>query len=244
MSDFDLDKKLPSTRVTRELIAALERYVLSRAEQLSSKGPDAREALAKCSTTTIEDDLGSETFSTITEYVHALFSDATRAVNVHFRVYEPSLPRISIKINFSTEKSGTGIRIYYSGPNARETVMGLYDGLLECVKRYPAGNALYNPHPAIQGALTAVTVGAFWVVPLLWRIWPLANAVLLVVFWVLLFVYLIVMPRIRPYTVFDSHKAKQYEEAWRWTIRGLIGFVVFSSFLTILRDKVVSFLSK
>lgn len=154
MSRFNLKKSLPSTRVTRELVRSLEIYIEKRTESLAANPTEELNALLASRRTTITDDLGTEQFGSIDEYAPSLFSNTTTSIEIDFiGSYQTSLRSLTIRIRFSGENIHTRVQIDYDAPNAREVVVGLYDGIKRCLETSPARNAFFHPPGFWQGVI-------------------------------------------------------------------------------------------
>jgi hypothetical protein len=230
MAKFTLNKSLPSTRVTRDVVRSLETYIAQKTAALA--------ALLESRKTTIKDDHGTEQLGTIDERALTLFSDATTEVKVEFSSYETSLGRLTIDVNFSLERIHSIVWISLEGPNAREVAVGLYAGIRQCVDTSPARNGLFHPPAFWQGVLVALPMGIFATSGLVSRF--VSNGV----YWVLmalgltLFMLWFVAPKIRTYNVFDSDRANRRGRAWDWLFKGSIGFLLFGTVLALARDRI------
>ena len=45
----------------------------------------------------------------------------------------------------------------------------------------------------------------------------------------LLALYLVVVPSLRPYIIFDSPKTEKSQKQWDWFVRGFLTFIVFGT---------------
>lgn len=241
MSRFNLKKSLPSTRVTRELVRSLEKYIEKKTEFLAAKPTEELDALLAGRRTTVMDDLGTEQFGTIDEYAPSLFSNTTSSIEVEFiGPYQTSLRGLVIRVRLSGENMHTGIQIDYDAPNAREVVVGLYDGIKRCLETSPARNAFFHPPAFWQGVIGAFTYMLFLAAIATWRFMPTAVTFLLIALWLTLYLLWSVAPRFHPYTVFDSEQANRYARDFDWLIKGLLGFLLFGTLMTLMRDKLLS----
>jgi hypothetical protein len=243
MPHFDLCKCPPSTRVTRQLVNSLENYVAKKKAALATNPDEKGGGWQWSQKTTIVDDLGSEPLSSIDEHTLPLFSDTTTSVKVRLSGTHMSSPsELILEVDLSKERSKCGIRISYDGPNAREVVVGLYDGIKRCLGTSPAHNALVHPPLGgqlailllIQAPFSAALASLF-----LSRAdvaYPfLALGLVLLLLW-------LVIPRIRPYTVFDSDRANRYARAWDWFVKGFLTLLIFGTLLTLMGEKLFQWL--
>ncbi len=242
MSRFTLTKPLPSTRVTRDLVRSLETYIAQKTTALAGKTAD-EQALLASKRTTIKDDLGTEPLITIDEHAQNLFSDSTTEVEVEFRgAYKSNLEQLSIAIKFSDERIHSSVRISFEAPNAREVVVGIFDGLKRCIDTSPGRNSLFHPPAFWGGAIGALTFMVFMVAVWSWRFVPPVIAWALFALWLTLYLVWSVAPKFRPYTVFESDRANRRARGWDWLFKGLLGFLLFGTALTLMREKLAAWL--
>lgn len=241
MSRFNLKKSLSSTRVTRELVRSLEIYVEKRTESLAANPTEELNALLASRRTTVTDDLGTEQLGSIDEYASSLFSNTTTSIEVEFiGSYQTSLRNLTIRIRLSGENIHTGVQIDYDAPNAREVVVGLYDGIKRCLETSPARNAFFHPPAFWQGVISAFTYILFLAPIATWRFIPAALTFLLIALSFTLYLLWSVAPKFRPYTVFDSEQANRYARDFDWLIKGLLSFLLFGTLMTLMRDRLLS----
>lgn len=155
MSDFKLEKRLPSCNVNKDLLKELEAYLFARAKALA--GEDVFEDGSLFSIR-IHDDLGVETLSSVDAIPGGQFLDSTTQVRIELdlRYGKKSFP-LEVDIKFTKDRSLSNLNIFYSGTDARSVVAGLHDGIMRLLLSSKNNNSYFNPHPAVEGALWVVT---------------------------------------------------------------------------------------
>jgi hypothetical protein len=191
--------------------------------------------------TTITDALGTETLSSIDEFSPPLFPDTTTRVRVAYHGrYDSPLPDLQMTVSFHTNRLFNDVDIEYEGVNAREVATGLCEGVLQCVRTSPAHNAWINP-PLPWSALISIATGVVFVlVGMLATTLPLGITAVLGALLLLMYFFWSVGPKLKPYTVFDSDQANRNARAWDWTIKGLAGFIIFGTAMTLVRERLFS----
>lgn len=238
MSQFKLEKQLPSCTVSKDLLTELEAYLLTKAKALA--GDKALEE-GRCFRVCIHDDLGVETISTVENIPGGQFLDSTSqvALELDLRYGKASFP-LEVDIRFSKDRSFSKLTISYSGDDARSVVAGLNDGILRLVLSAKNENRFFNPPPILEGALWVATSFPLFIGSAIEKVVPSGFAVGALVA-ALMYAFLIAGKRLRPYTAFDTPSTERNSKVVEWFIYGLAGFLVFGSLFVFLRKGVIGF---
>jgi len=242
LSSFTLEKELPSTLVTKQLVTSIESYLTQRLSGLSDNRGEVSPEVEEGRVTKITDELGIESLGSIQEFPYSIFPDSTNAIEIEFT--QPPLGStmtyLRVAVRFHKERVHSRVRISCEGRNAKEFATGIYGGILQCLQTAPARNGFFNPKPYWRGAL-----GAIFVVLILGQVAALVyappGAALFLALIVLshLFIWDLA-PKMRPYTVFESDRANRNLRAWDWAFKGFLGFIIFGTALTFLRDYIAA----
>lgn len=245
MSSFTLEKELPSTRVNKQLVDSIESYLARRFSAITGTRDEAGPEVEAGRVTKITDELGIESLSSIQEFPSSIFPDSTTSIEIEFTRPPPEsgMTYLRVAVHFHKERVHSRVRICCEGNNAKEFTAGIYQGILQCLQTAPARNGFFNPTPYCRGAL-----GAIFFALLLGQVAALVYAPP----GVALFLALVVLshlfiwdiaPKMRPYTVFESDRANRNLRAWDWAFKGFLGFIVFGTGLTFLRDYIATVLN-
>lgn len=242
MSQFKLEKQLPSCAVGKDLLRELEAYLLSKARALA--GEEAlEEALeeGRYFCVCIHDDLGVETISSVEKIPGGQFLDSTSqvALELDLRYGKTSFP-LEVRIRFDKDRSFSKLTISYSGDDARSVVAGLHDGVLRLVLSVKNRNGFFNPPTMLEGALWIATSLPLFIGLAIEKIIP-AGFAMGVFVTALMYAYLIAGKRLRPYTAFDTPSTERNSKIVEWFIYGLVGFLVFGTLFVVLRKSVIGF---
>jgi hypothetical protein len=127
--DFKLTRHPPATRVGKTLLAELENYINGQAARITAK---PIEELKSDFNIVIVDKFGTETLKSASELKGEKLPDSVKALKVQFKPFTSA--GLSISIEFSRLRMESSIDISQTGPDARETVMGIYTELQRLLK--------------------------------------------------------------------------------------------------------------
>lgn len=238
MSDFKLEKQIPSCDVDKKVLKEIEEYLIARAKTLAGK--DILEHSDRFSVQ-IHDDLGVETVSSVNDIPGGQFLDSTRRIQLRLNLkYGFQGFPLEIDIKFDKDRILSNLNISYSGDDARSVVAGLHDGIMRLIMSARNNNRYFNPPVFLEGLLWFSTsvpmLGGSALDKHLPNAWPYAFLIT-----ALMWSYLIAGKRLRPYTAFDTPVTKRNAKLVEWFVYGLLGFIVFGTFFTEIRKGVLGF---
>lgn len=235
MPAFELKRRLPSCRVDKETLLVIEDYILEQARDVFGLTPEV--AQSKLSVV-IQESLGTERLASAKEMRSDTFPDTTVSVQLEVREWRPSC---TLDVYFHRESFHSSATVRAEGAQAREKAIGFFDGLLRRLESHRSYAWFFHPHPAIGGALSALTFMSFGAVP--WAFTAAVPEKLAAGFIALPLVLLIfhVGARLNPYTSFASRRADIREKTWNWFVGGMVAFLVFGTLLAGLRKKILGF---
>jgi hypothetical protein len=127
--NFELSRPPPTTRVGKTLLVELENYIIGQAARVTGR---PIEELKSDFQIVIVDRFGTETLKSATEIKGEKLLDSVKALKVQFKPYTTA--ELSINIAFARLRVQSSIDISRTGPDVRETVMGIYTELQRLLK--------------------------------------------------------------------------------------------------------------
>ena len=238
---FSYVHPLPSLRVTKGFLLALEQFLLKRAFDASLLSQDqAQEAIR----IRIKDGLGTENLRSMSQLEAARFAESTEEIEISLdSPYRNDGTKLAVRLHLSKGRLFSSMSIDATGPNARETVLGLKEGLLRMVEPQRTWHWLCHPTAPVWGALFAFDCLLGYLLFMFKGADPSADPRFHFVFsaFIAILVYMSYVGSIRPYTVFDSRGAERADKIWSWLIGGISTFIVFGTLLTLVRRPLLGF---
>jgi hypothetical protein len=239
MPRFELNRKVPSCLVTKDLLAAIEAYLkVEMRQKLSGLGTDADYRIS------IKENIGTEILASVSEYSPSSLSDKTKEIEIRWENgYEGSW-RLVIAINFdgSTDFPMSRLTVECTGPVARETAIGVGDAILRLLESHRTFNWVFHPSgfPVVSysAGLLALNLLAIGSVAIFrYRqvgFYLLCGAAF--VGWIWLSASLF-----RPHVSFDTRRQRLLDRVWKYLSLGTVGFVVFGTLFPVIRKALVGF---
>ncbi len=236
MPDFKLKRPPPTTRVGKTLLVELENYIIGQAARITAK---PIEKLKSDFNIVIVDKFGTETLKSASELKGEKLPDSVKALKVQFNPFTSA--GLSISIEFARLRMGSSIDISQTGPDARETVMGIYAELQRLLKTESTYTWLFHSPGILEfilptfglsilPGLVISLVNAQTVTARLLFAWPA----------LVLFLFLIGIV-LKPFSAFDSRRQKSFDETWKWLSLGTLTFLVFGTVFPALRKWIAGF---
>lgn len=239
MTTFDLEQRLPSCLVSRELLASLENYLLREMpERLGSEAVGEKWEYGL----SITDNLGTESLANISGYTPPLFSDSTTVVNLRWSSSWGAPMRLVVAVRFDDRYFLSRLSVTCSALTARETAIGVRDAIFRIIGVHKTNNWVFNPFEVpitgLYAAMIAIvlTFGGGAII----RDRRTYGVALLSVASVAAWVSISAM-YLRRYTSFDSRRQRMFDSAWRWFSFGVLGFLVFGTAFPLLRRALLGF---
>jgi hypothetical protein len=126
MPMFSIQRRIPSCLVTRDLVEALENYILRRARELTET--DGKQIDPTNFAVEIVESAGTGHLSSTTQFEGTRFFNGTKRIDVAYSRYTP---RLKIQVQFDPDRFDSFLNVEYSGVSPRETVIGIAAGLKE-----------------------------------------------------------------------------------------------------------------
>lgn len=238
MPAFALEKKLGSLAVTKDLLKQVEDYVLRQVPIATGLPLEKLQTSIKWS---ITDSFGTETLNSFTEYAPALFPNSTSEIAFNLHVYHPAkeakVTLTIVKVLLSDrEWSANAISINFEGANAREGVVGVYEGLNRLIEPFRTRNWIYHLGGGVDIAIgcAALVGGLIFFRSSPAHAWYLLGAGAIILVWWL-------VGRMHPMTTFETRNSKSREKWADWAVKAFATFLVSGVVLTFLRKKLFGF---
>jgi len=147
MNKFEIAKPIIACHISKELLNELEKYI--RYEIPKQIGV-SKETIYEKYSISIQDESGEEKIKEIFNYPLSIFPDSTNKIEIQVYVYQPK--DFTFSINFDKEYSGkyNKIRISYESDNARETALGIYEGIKRIIESHRNHNEFFHPSLGIE----------------------------------------------------------------------------------------------
>lgn len=231
MSSFDLDKRIKPCYVTRELVANLEDYLLQHIADITGI---SSEELVNYYSLAVTDDLGTEILRSVKDFRTTLFLNSTSKISISLNVIW--VHKINLRLSIKFQKKDpefSSVSIDYTGSNARETIVGLYDGIRRVISPSTNSNWLFHPSMPIKFVLLGILPSPLFAAFSLYiNHYDLPATLCLLVFLILGF-YLASGQWLRLYIVFDSRNAQSKDKLSNLLFYGILSLIIFSTISTI-----------
>jgi hypothetical protein len=238
MAQFALEKRLPSSEVTLDLLKTIEQLVWEQIAVMSARSPDAREDKY---TVAITDAFGTETLGSIRDFRGALLPDSTTELALWFRSsYFGVTPQITLRIAFNSTSYLNRFKVEVEGDDPRATAVAISDKLQRILEPHRRMHGFLHPN-SLGGALLIVLGGAI-VYSLLFALITKQEPVgLFAGAGVLLLIIYYMAGRLRPFVIFDSQASHRKSAVWNWFLYGSLTFLVFTTLAVAFRRRLLGF---
>lgn len=149
MNEFRTEKRVPSTRVDKELLARLEELLY---DLVHKSGLANRKGTKLSRHILIEDAFGQETVSTVVDLSRNRFSDSTKKIQLHISLKNDETD--SIDVVFSVQREETRYLIRLSGADARDKCLVISEAIESLIRERGALGAFVG-QPAAMGVFLA-----------------------------------------------------------------------------------------
>jgi len=225
MPKYRMVKKIPSCDVDEKLIAELENYIITKAGLICPDYLKIRENYKLV----IYDSFGQEFFKSINDFKRTYFSNDIRLICLTLGLYSPKI--CLIEISFARILPLSEIEITCEDTTPRDTVNGVYSGVMDILSNYKNNNYLFHWHYGSNiGSVIAVLLAIlFTVFSLQWILYNFSVGykkppILAVLFLSLIILYIINTAIFKPYTRFKTRLNESLSAWYRWFLLTFIAF--------------------
>ncbi len=209
MPGICLTRRLPSCRVSRELLGEVEGYLRERTDALFPKQTAARSLVISVTGAN-----GTVAVPDVAAYPDQLFPDDTAAIALSCNTGQIRDPQITVQ--FSGARRDTLVSVAYDDPSLEQAAQGILAEIASVAASHRTRNHLY--HWAIVWVFVALLwVGAFAIQ------WPRLKLHVWDATLIGVTVAYVVLSRLLPFTVFDTGRNRRNE---RWAARVRTGVLV------------------
>lgn len=230
MNEFSLRKDIPSVKVSKELVEQLENYILQDVSEII--GIDYK-LLKENYTVEINDELGTETFKSISDYSLNRFQDGTKNIKFGFSLYSPL--NFRIKVSFDVDKYSSKIDLYIKSIKPREKINGIYNGLLDRLMIHKTYNRYFH-NSLIKGIISGLNGIILTISLIQFSKGNLFISLILLLIATGSIIAVLNISNIKPYSEFDTNKQRIYNKFFSWFIWGILSFIFFGLILGYLKD--------
>lgn len=231
ITTFQMEKGLTSYEIDCGLAKRIENYLFENVSGIAGVDIDD---VKKGYSVEITDDLGIEELEGIDGYSSPLFPNYTKRILFELSRYE--IKNLSVRICFDISKISSKISVSYTGENAKEIVIAIYQGIIRVIDSNKTRNKFYHLGAIETIIFTTISlVFAFAIVSFLKLLYT--WGIMLSCIFVIYILYLTIGRKIHPYTVFDSARSRNYKKWSDWFLAGILGFIIFDVVLAIILKK-------
>lgn len=231
MSLYQATKQLRSAKVTVRLLRDIERYLVSSLNKVH--GPDKSGLETAIS---ISDQFGTETFTSIDQYVRETLHNNTTAVEID--ISQVNEERVRVQIIFGIHRYQNKIRVQVEGENAYERTMGFFNSIDRLISEHKNFNFLFHGAWEYGAAgMLGVAISGF-LLSLFFEAHRLAVVSLILMS---LFALFLLLKLVSPYCAFDSNSNQRTEHVTKWILNGFATVFVFGVIAYYLREKILGF---
>jgi len=229
MSVFELRKTPPSVRVTKVMLADIEQYIITQGVEISEleKMDIKRKFYIE-----IIDGFGTESLASVSDINASRFSDSVSCIELRLHLLDQGSLRVFI--GFTKDRQSSWIQIKYSGQRARETVMGLYGGILHILNGRKTWAGIFHLPNLFEYSIPVFLLSLLFAMASMFSGEKDYHYTYAYVVVLALFVMYFVCRRMKGFTTFDSRQQRINDGILNWLLSGFLGLVVFGYFFPAL----------
>ena len=222
MSNYKLNKAIPSVFVGKDLITRIENYLTERLPATLKANTDASEKKIEYKyTLTISDKYGDEEFATINDYHRDKINNDTKRIDISL---DTSYRLVDFHLSFSTGQMFSYLQISAYTDGSKElanAIMNEIEGLLE--ENKTINYIFYAPTSWIIYTIFTVSIAVNYFGDIK-RYSVLDNTIMGIIISGLLY---IVFKEISPYSTFDTKREEKKRGIVNWFLKGFAGLLIF-----------------
>jgi hypothetical protein len=230
---IEICKKTNSCSVDKETLIRIENYIISNVPNVLRLATDE---ILKNYSVKITDSFSTEEFKSIKDFKSELFYDDTIEIKLGF-VLQENL----VFLRLSKYDTSSEIAIEFVDDNVRENAIGILDGIEALLKPYKNMNYIYH-NSFINGTLTGICV--FLLIYFIISLNYVSDKISYLIYsfaTLTLGLFILLANKLKPYSEFDTRSQRIYNEYFKFFKWGILGFVIFGTFVTLIRNKIIGF---
>lgn len=230
MSRFEIKKRIFACHVSKNLLSQLERYIK---DEIPKQISIPKKVIDEDYSLSIRDKSGEEKIRSISSYSFSRFPDSTNKIIFEVFIVVPKYFKILIDIDREYSGKYDSIEISYESNNARETVLGIYEGIKRIIELHRNHNELFHPGLGIETFISAIK---YFILILAFTIFQI-NQILALIFF-LMFLVLITYSFIgnvfKQYITYETNYYLKLQKSFYWflTILLSLALLVIGLFIT------------
>jgi len=221
MSEINIDKKIPSIKVDKELIIELENYFVNNIAEIV--GID-KETIKKNYSIDITDSLGTETYSSISEFHLRLFQNSTERIKLGYRIYGKKVLRVELSL--AVKEYSSMVRINLKTNSSREMAQGILNGIIERLDSYKTQNYIFHK-PVLKGIIWGLSYIIIIPIVLFFMNKQYLNSLYLLILFILSNVIVHYGEKLKPYCEFETQNQKRINKIFSFLFWGFISYLIF-----------------
>lgn len=221
MSKFEIKKPIIACHVDKDLLNELEKYIK---DDISKQIDISKEIIYEDYSISIQDESGEEKIKGIFSYPLSSFPDSTNKVKIQVIVSRPKY--FTIFIDFDKEYSGkyNKISISCESDNARETALGIYEGIKRIIESHRNNNEFFHPSLGIE---TFIYIFKFFFLGISFSIFQINHILALISFLIFLgmIMYEFTGNMFKRYITFETNYNSKLQKSFKFYIMCLLSLV-------------------
>lgn len=240
MSSFELEYRIPSCHVTKNLIIQLEEYLTKEIPNILNI---PNENILNSYQISINDRIGIEKLKSINDFPFSMFDNTT--TNIVIKISDINF---YLRIAFAKDKHYSKFKIEFKDVNARESTISISKGIERIINTQKNNNYFFYPPMYLDIVLF---FGIFFslIIFVSNLITPaedvnISKFLISPVFILILTIYIYYYPFSRllhPYVTFDSNKYITLVKYRDWFYKGCLGFIIFGTIFILFRKYIIGF---
>lgn len=238
MPKFQLERKLPSCLVSKELLSSIEKYL--NVELCQKLGTALGEAISY--EITIKEKIGTETLASMNEYSPIMFSDGTEEVTIRWNNGYRADCKLQISIDFDKDYYLSKLKVECDSQAARETALGIGDAISRLLDSHRTHNWIFNPFKLPFVTLLSGPLALILLISGSSTILNQHQQGLYILSGSFLAGWVFFSAKyFRPFISFDTRLQRLLNNLWRYFSLGTFGFLFFGTLLPLFRKTITGF---
>lgn len=140
MPSFELERNIPPSEVTLDLLRVLQRVLL---DDVAPRSSGSRPGKLKFDIS-IVDSFGEESIARIEDYRPLLLPDTTSAISIRYISPFEAAPEITVRVAFSLQRHMSRFQVQVAGDAARDVALGVADLLTRVLEPQRRAHSFFH----------------------------------------------------------------------------------------------------